>query len=111
MKRIFLKNMIIVLILIILVIPYNYFFKYFAAQLNTFAYAMVIIYALICGVALVLMDLTNKKVNMFFAVFYLIYSVIEIQYSFFVYGPTVYLLILIVGTLFASTLREIKKYD
>lgn len=105
MKRIFLKNMIIVLILIILVIPYNYFYKYLASQLSTYAYAMVIIYSLIFGVALVLMDLTNKKVNMFFAVFYLIYSLIEIQYSFFAYGPSVYLLVLIVGTLFTSVIK------
>lgn len=106
MKQIAVRNAIIVLIQIGFIIPYNYFFGYFAAQLKTTSYVAVILYALMLGASLRLMDLSNKKINIGLTAFYLIFSIINIQFSFFTYGPTVYLFILMTGALFASVLRS-----
>lgn len=106
MKKIILKNAIIIIILIILSIPYNYIFKYFSIRLSTLSYVAVIIYALLYGVSLMLMDLSNKKINIILTLFYLIFSVINIQHSFFIYGPTVYLQILMVGALLVSIFKK-----
>lgn len=107
MKRTIIKNLIIVLMLIILTIPYNYFVNYFAAQLSIYQYVAVIIYALLCGSSLILMDLSNKRINIGFALFFLIYSAVNIEYqSFFVYGPTIFLYILMVGALFTSAIKS-----
>ncbi len=105
MKKILLKNALIVLLLIILIIPYNYIFKYYAVHLSTFSYVAVLIYALLCGTSLMLMDLSNKKVNIVIFLFYLIFSIINVQHSFFTYGATVFLQVLMVGALFVSIFK------
>lgn len=105
MKKTLLKNAFIVLLLIILIIPYNYIFEYYAVRLSTFSYVVVIIYALLCGISLMLMDLSNKRVNIIIFLFYLIFSIINIQHSFFAYGATVFSQVLMVGALFVSIFK------
>ena len=108
MKKKILKNALIILLLIILIIPYNYVYKYYAVRFSTFSYVAVIIYAFLCGTSLMLMDLSNRRVNIVITLFYLIFSIINIQHSFFTYGPTVFLQVLMVGALFISIFKREK---
>jgi hypothetical protein len=91
----------------ILSFPYNTFVRHYAILLSLFQYVGVILYALLCGASLILMDLSNKRINAFFAAFYFVVCIVDFQFSiFFVYGPTIYLYVLMVGALLTSAFNE-----
>lgn len=109
MKKIFLRNLIIVLSLIGLSVPYNYCVNYYAMRISTLQYVPVIIFSLLCGASLVLMDLSNKKITAVFATFYFVFILVDLQFGvFFLYGPTVYFYVLMFGALLTSILRKNK---
>lgn len=106
MKKIVRRNLILILIQIILVIPYNYLYDYYSLRLNTFSYIAVILHAFLCGSSFMLMNLTNKGINTVLAAYYLIFTLFNIHYSIFSYGPTVFLFFLIFGALLTSILKK-----
>lgn len=95
MKKVFVRNLIIVLTLMVLSLPYNFFVRHYAIEYNPFQFVAVIIYALLCGASLVLMDLSNRRINIIFAALYLLVSIVDLQFSIlFAYGPTDYFYVL-----------------
>jgi hypothetical protein len=106
MKKIILKNTIIVSVLVILIIPYNLLFQYLPSSPLIIKYMPVIVYAVLCGVSLFLMDLTNKRVNIIFTIFYFIFGILNIQYSLYSYGPTVFLLFLMFGAMLTLVIKK-----
>lgn len=106
-NKIFIRNLIIVISIIVLSFPYNAFVRYYAALLSPLQYVGVILYALLCGASLILMDLSNKRINAVFATFFLVICIVELQFSvLFAYGPTAYLYVLMVGALLTSVFHE-----
>lgn len=91
----------------VLSIPYNLFVRHYAILLSPLQYVGVIVYALLCGASLILMDLSNKHINTVFAALYLVVCIVDLQFSiFFVYGPTVYLYVLMFGALLTSAFNK-----
>lgn len=107
MRKIFMKNMAIFLLLLLLSVPYNYFVNYYAKLISTLQYVPVIIFAFLCGAALVFMDLSNKKTNFIFALLFLLISTVELGgfLDIFHYGPTGYFYILLFGALLTSIIK------
>jgi hypothetical protein len=110
MSKILIKNAIIVLLQLILIVPYNYCYNYYASKLITFAYVAVILYAMICGLLFMFMNFSNKKINVVFAIYYLLFVLLNIQYPLYSYGPTVFLFVLILGELLSTIIKR-KPYD
>lgn len=106
MKKIIAHNIILIFIQLICIIPYNYFFGHFSSQLSQAAYIGVIAYALVCGITLALMDLSSRRVNMGLAGYYLIFGVINVQYSLFQYGSTVFMIFLMLGVTMTAALKK-----
>lgn len=107
MKKVFVRNLIIVLTLMVLSLPYNFFVRHYAIEYNPFQFVAVIIYALLCGASLVLMDLSNRRINIIFAALYLLVSIVDLQFSvLFAYGPTDYFYVLMFGTLLVSAFKK-----
>ncbi len=112
MKKTLLRNSIIVGTLLILSIPCNYFVSYYGLRLSILQYVPVIIFALLCGASLILMDLSNRRINAVFAVFYLIISLEELHWgTLFLYGPTAYFYVLMFGTLLTSIFRRKQDFE
>lgn len=107
MKKILLRNTIIVVSLILLSIPCNYFVRHYAMFFSPLQFIPTLSYALLCGASLILMDLSNRRINIIFAAFYLVFSIVNIQiFSIFAYGPTVYWFVLMFGALLASLFKK-----
>lgn len=94
---------------LLFIIPFNFCFSYYALKLSTAAYIFVIIYSIICGVCLCLMDFSNKIVNLVFSVIYLVFNIIILQNAFFDFGATAYLFVLIFGYLITVTIKTIRE--
>lgn len=110
MKKIFIQNLIITLSLIALSFPCNLVINHYAILMRPAQFIPIIIYALLCGAAIILMDLSDRRINAVFAGIYLIFSMVNIQiHSFFVHGPTVYWFILMFGALLTSILKPNQK--
>lgn len=102
MKKIWIRNLIIVLSLIVLSVPYNYFFKYYTSKYLIIQYVPIIVFALLCGASLMLMDLSNRRINTVFAIFYLVFIVVVNFGVFPLYGPAMYFYIVMFGALLTS---------
>ena len=106
MYKILIKNFTIILIQLVLIVPYNYFYDYYASKLITFAYAAVILYAMICGLLFMFMNFSNKQLNVVFAIYYLLFILLNIQYPLYSYGPTVFLFVLLLGELLSTIIKR-----
>ena len=112
MNKIFIRNLLIMISLIALSFPCNMIVRHYAVFFSPAQFIPIIIYALLCGVSLVLMDLSNKRINAVFAGIYLVFIIINIQFfSFLAYGPAVYWFILMFGALLASLFRKETDYE
>lgn len=111
MKKIILKNSILFILQMILIIPYNYYYRLFVSNLDTKAYIFVIAYAIFCGIFLSLMNLENKIVTLGLSIFYLLFTLINFYNSFFAYGATAYFLVMITAYLLTSTIKTFKRQE
>ncbi|HZJ84743.1 MAG TPA: hypothetical protein VFD02_04215 [Syntrophomonadaceae bacterium] len=105
---IILRNSGIFLSLLLLSIPYNYFVNYYAMFLSLLQYVPVIIFAFLSGVALIFMDLSDRRINFIFALLFLLIAVLELGgfMDIFLYGPTGYFYILLFGALLATAIKK-----
>lgn len=90
----------------LLSIPFNLFYTHYAALLSLLQFVGIITYALLCGASLILMDLSNRRINAVFAALYLLIIVVELMHPiFFAYRATVYWWILMFGALLTSIFK------
>ena len=107
MKAVIIKNSLIVGALLLLIIPYNFIYQHYNNLLMIQSFIVGMVYALLCGAALILMDLSNRLVNMAFALFFLLFCLVNIYfYTFFADGNALVLYYLMFGALLTATLKK-----
>lgn len=104
-NKVIIQNLVLVLVQLVLIIPYNYFYNFYASNLNTKAYIFVITYTIVCGLVISFMNYSVKIVNIGLSIFYLAFSIVNFIHSWFSYTPTIYLFVLITAYLISSTLK------
>ena len=110
MKKIIIRNSIVVLSLVVLSVVYNLVFRYLANQFNLslISYIPIIIYALLCGASLMLLDLSNRRMNIGLSVLCLAVVIAIIQFPIFANGTILYVYLPMLGALVGSIFRKTK---
>lgn len=97
MNRIFTKNLIILIIMLLLVLPCNAMTQSLAIYLRFDRYLPLIFYSLCCGILFSLLDFSSKTVNWFLFLSFLIISLLGIFTSIYPFGTTIFFYIFMVG--------------
>lgn len=110
MKKIWTRNSIVILCLVVLSIVFNLVYRHLNSlfALSLIPYIPIIIYALLCGASLMLLDLSNRKVNIVLSVLCLAVVIAIIQFPIFTNGAILYLYLPMLGALVASTFKKTK---
>lgn len=105
MKKAVIRNLIVILALVVFAIFFDFIYMHYIIKYRIEAFIALIIFALVCGISLALMDLSNKLINAALAILYLLFSILASAFRIFAYGPTMYLFVLMFGYLLVSALR------
>ena len=83
MKKAVIRNLIVILALVVFAIFSDFIYMHYIIKYRIEAFIALIIFALVCGISLALMDLSNKLINAALAILYLLFSILASAFRIF----------------------------